>query len=138
MLQSSTISHFILITLLHKIKFWDDSATDEAIGMQRVHEKKGAWSTATRGGVCVSQKMTVLWSSGRKDHASSGTTKFALRMAQDNTDATSTGDNEGIWRNNSIFWNELINYAMRIAHRQTIHFSSFFFFWQLSHGESKT
>ena len=41
--------HWILITSSHKIKLWEESATDEAIGMQRGYEQIGAWST-TRGG----------------------------------------------------------------------------------------
>ena len=36
-------------------------------------------------------------------------------MAQNVTDATSTSENGGMWRNNSMFCNELINYALRIV-----------------------
>ena len=37
-----------------------------------------------------------LWSTGRKDHAPSGETKFKLEMAQSITDAISTGGNGGM------------------------------------------
>ena len=56
-----------------------------------------------------------LWSTGRKDHAPSGETKFKLEMAQSITDAISTGGNGGMWWNNGVFCNELINYAVRIV-----------------------
>ena len=73
-----------------------------------------AWSTSTRGGGWVA-KDDCLWSTGRKDHAPSGETKFKLEMAQSITDAISTGRNRGMWWNNSVFCNELINYAVRIV-----------------------
>ena len=47
--------HGILITSSHKIKLWEESATDKAIGMQRGYEQRGAWSTATRGGGWVAK-----------------------------------------------------------------------------------
>ena len=56
-----------------------------------------------------------LWSTGRKDHAPSGETKFKPEMAQSITDAISTGGNGGMWWNNGVFCNELINYAVRIV-----------------------
>ena len=57
-----------------------------------------------------------LWSTGRKaDHASSRETKFKPQMAQGITDATSTGENGEMRRNNSMLCNELIHYAVRIA-----------------------
>ena len=56
-----------------------------------------------------------LWSTGRKDHASSRETKFKPQMAQSITDATSTGENGGKRWTNSMFCNELINYAVRIV-----------------------
>ena len=37
-----------------------------------------------------------LWSTGRKDHAPSGETKFKLEMTQSITDAISMGGNEGM------------------------------------------
>ena len=40
----------MLITLSHKIKLWEESATDEAVGMQRGYGQIGAWSTTTRRG----------------------------------------------------------------------------------------
>ena len=55
-----------------------------------------------------------LWSTGRKDHAPSGETKCKPEMAQSITDAISTGGNGGMWCNNGVFCNELINYAVRI------------------------
>ena len=36
-----------------------------------------------------------VWSTGRKEHASSGGTKFKFQMAQSITDATSTDENGG-------------------------------------------
>ncbi len=76
---------------------------------------------ACRGLVNLHQERRVgrkrrlsLWSTGRKDHAPSGETKFKLEMAQSITDAISTGGNGGMWWNNSVFCNELINYAVRI------------------------
>jgi len=56
-----------------------------------------------------------LWSTGRKDHASSGETKYKLQMAQSITDATSTGENGGMLWNNSMFCNGLIKYVVRIV-----------------------
>ena len=58
-----------------------------------------------------------LWSTGQKDHASSRETKFKLEMAQSITDAISTGRNGGMWWNNGVFCNELINYAVRIFNK---------------------
>ena len=66
--------HCILVTSSHKIKLWEESATDEAVGMQR--------------GLC---------STGWKDHAPSGKIKFKLEMVQSITDAISTGGNGGMW-----------------------------------------
>ena len=37
-----------------------------------------------------------LWSTGRKDHAPNGETKFKLEMAQSITDAISTSGNGGM------------------------------------------
>ena len=56
-----------------------------------------------------------LWSTGWKDHAPSGETKFKPEMAQSITDAISTSGNRGMWWNNSVFCNELTYYAVRIA-----------------------
>ena len=42
--------HCILITSSQKIKLWEESATDEAIGMQRGYEQMEVWKAATRGG----------------------------------------------------------------------------------------
>ena len=61
------------------------------------------------------KKRLSLWSTGRKDHAPSGETKFKPEMAQNITDAISTGGNRGIQWNNGVFCNELINYAVRIV-----------------------
>ena len=58
------------------------------------------------------KRLLSLWSTGRKDLAPSGETKFKLEMAQSITDAISTG---GMWWNNGVFCNELINYAVRIV-----------------------
>ena len=104
--------HCILITSSHKIKLWEESATDETVGMQR----------GCRGLVNLHQgrrvgrkRLLSLWSTGRKDHAPSEETKFKLEMAQSITDAISTGGNGGMSWNNGLFCNELINYAVRIV-----------------------
>jgi len=56
-----------------------------------------SFSTPTRGGGGGGvTKDDHLWSTGRKEHASSGETKFKLQMAQSITDATSTGENGGM------------------------------------------
>ena len=47
--------HCILITSSHKIKLWEESATEKAMGMQRGYEQRGAWSTVTRGGGWVAK-----------------------------------------------------------------------------------
>jgi len=47
--------HYILITSSHKIKLWEESAIDEAVGMERGYEQVGAWSTSTRGGGWVAK-----------------------------------------------------------------------------------
>jgi len=106
--------HCIFITSSHKIvmgrvRDWWGSRHVARIWPDRslVNSYQGRW---------VGRKRWLsLWSTGRKDHASSGTTKFKLQMAYSITDATSTGDNGGIWRSNSIFWDGLINCALRLV-----------------------
>ena len=51
-----------------------------------------------------------------KDHTSSGETQFKPPMTQSITSATSMGEDGGMQWNNSVFCNELINYAARIIH----------------------
>ena len=102
--------HCILITSSHKIKLWEEPATDEAVGMQRGYEQIGAWSTFTRGGGRVAKDDCLC---GVQDDK---TTLQAERPNRNNiTDATSTGENGGMLWNNSMFCNELINYAVRIV-----------------------
>ena len=94
--------------------------------MGRVHDWWGSRHAtrirACRGLVNLHQGRRVgrkrrlsLRSTGWKDHTPSGETKFKLEMAQSITDAISTGRNGGMWWNNSVFCNELINYAVRIV-----------------------
>ena len=47
--------HFTLIASSHRIKLWEESGTDEAIGTQQRYEQIGDWSTATRGGGWVAK-----------------------------------------------------------------------------------
>jgi len=83
----------------HATRIWAD--------MSLVNCHQGRW---------VGRKRRLsLWSTGRKDHTSSRETKSKLQMAQSITDTTSTGENGGMWWNNSMFSNELINYAVRIV-----------------------
>jgi len=57
------------------MKLWEESATDEAVGMQRDYGQIGAWSPATRGGGRVARRLCS-WSTGRKDRASGGDTNL--------------------------------------------------------------
>jgi len=66
MLSLVPYPHCILITSSHKIKLWEESATDEAIGMQRGYEQIGAWSTATRGGRRVAKDDCLCGVQGEK------------------------------------------------------------------------
>jgi len=83
----------------HATRIWADRSL--------VNRHQGRWAGRKR--------RLSLCSTGRKDHASSGETKYKLHMAQSITDATSTGENGRILWNNSMFWNDLINYAVKIV-----------------------
>ena len=94
----------------------EESATDEAVGMQRGYEEIGAWSTATRGGRRIAKDDCLCRVQYEKTTLQADMqTKYKLQMAQSITDATSTGENGGMLWNNSMFCNELINYAVRIV-----------------------
>ena len=63
--------HRILITLSHKIKLWEESATDEAVGMLRkyaqmrslVNRHQGRWAPGEVG--AFRKRQQSLWSTGR-------------------------------------------------------------------------
>ena len=71
----------ILITLSHKTKLWKESANDEAIGIQRKYEQIGLVNRHQGRWVGCKRRLS-LWSTGRKDHGSSGGAKSKPQMAQ--------------------------------------------------------
>ena len=73
-------------------------------GRSLVNRHHGRWAGRKR--------RLSLWSTGRKDHASSEETKYKLQMAQSITDTTSTDENGKMLWKNSMFCNDLINYAV--------------------------
>ena len=73
------------------------------------------WSLVNRhrGEVGAFRKVFVEYRT--KHHASSGETQFKPQTAQSITGVTSTGENGGMGWNNSMFWNEQINYVVGIV-----------------------